>query len=205
MFSKPSTSTSSLLKLPVGAGCLRQWVQYKRPNLGKSALGTRLINGRVINSSRVVAFESFFIPGLLAKSLAYVSSAPREKEEKESASEASRAVVREEERVRPTIPFPLPNPPLVSLRSPIFFCRSTPFWTFFPLAEPGPRLGACWLFPMHWAKVWIDTFQGYQPSYKKERVSPVSSTGFLFAGQWRGRRASACRMKAQPLSRADFP
>ena len=41
------------------------------------------------------------MPGHLAKSLAYVSSALREKEDKESASEANQTVVWGGERVRP--------------------------------------------------------------------------------------------------------
>ena len=75
-----------MLKLAVGAGCLPQWV---------------LINGRVINSSRVVAFESYFILGLLAKSLAYVSSALREKEDKKKRGSLGRGKSAAALRLRP--------------------------------------------------------------------------------------------------------
>ena len=75
-----------MLKLSVGAGCVRQWV---------------LINGRVINSSRVVAFESYFILGLIAKSLPYVSSALREKEDKKKRGSLGRGKIAAALRLRP--------------------------------------------------------------------------------------------------------
>ena len=75
-----------MLKLSVGAGCVRQWV---------------LINGRVINSSRVVAFESYFILGLIAKSLEYVSSSLREKRIKKKRGSLGRGKSAAALRLRP--------------------------------------------------------------------------------------------------------
>ena len=68
-----------------------------------------------------------------------LGSALGEKGKKKLASEANREVAWGGERGGGA--FPLPRPPLGSLRSPIFFLFDPFFLPFFPAAEPGPRPG----------------------------------------------------------------